>query len=1121
MDLVPIVNGAGANASDLMSTLAANWQQWSSTIILIGILAVLAGFVARIWKRASVSIETILFSNWRLALLGATGLVLSLASGWTTWDGMRNFTNEPLLSGMITFGIQGVMLIVAWLIGESFATGMNQRHNGSGGWDVTAAGLIALLTMISFGIWFGGSSTGTSAEAGLQPVTNWFDSPEAHTIQRFAAYAAITAVLAAVVITLHQSDFGANYVQSARIMVKNGVLWVMFLACMATSVFFSFDSLFSTIFPAEERQRAAELRAQNQVAGLVADIGATITTQRAEEQQALFTTKAWLEYEAQLDKLASQAQGAKDEIEKFFVKKMEERRQMVSEQQERMASAQSGQAGLQARKIQMTEELSRLAGDRPQLAVAVQQQQQVVLEIERSLDEKRALTLAEEKGVEGSGKVGRGQFWRAAKAEEAKVRAQLQVAKERLASPQKRLANLDKRSATIKAELAQIDGEIAKLEGEALTAEQRIQAFQQPGAEEKGPAIDPSRVLPIFERAKAEFRQQPTVQRLAKLQQQCGQLVAAMASTPATKDKVRGIDCDPKYASEAATTVFALNRGAETFAATCEGGDRIAQQRSTDALFAFARKCLSDSGLPSANTDRLRTTINISELNRDDKAHRFVVTWNAFQDGNRLAYLALAIAIAIDALVFMSGLFGANAVRSPLQDVPSRKAYSAKQLEAMIENALLPDVFENAHGVLSVMQPTDRPIDGFTQEIVIPYHAADGYASVFKVLNAASAIGAAHRDEHRPERYFVRAELVQFLNLVVKRALEENKDLVRLVNLRQDIAHALQPDPGGNAEVVLRNLTPITRRTGDFSSLVVMRDVPAEDERVVRNLLNAGTTMDVVMQSRDKGEEDYYLVHRQLYRTLARIAATTPKLPDPRGRRLLDGPRHGGALNEAERGISERPSRTLLNAPDRAEGADNAYASGKAEFNIEALSGHYRTEILVSLGFADDSVDQIISNDDIIDAASDAWTALAAEGKNNHLLRGKLHSFERQFEKLFAQSVEGLVHPQDRGTQREEVAEDIALEVEQAKHMLLLHPDAGLIEDLIEGLEQAAASDGGLRQAEDSLLFRLRNVREHLRNSDLSLVKPWRDIEGILLSHPDEDLPKVIRPQFNRNDNNS
>ena len=36
----------------------------------------------------------------------------------------------------------------------------------------------------------------------------------------------------------------------------------------------------------------------------------------------------------------------------------------------------------------------------------------------------------------------------------------------------------------------------------------------------------------------------------------------------------------------------------------------------------------------------------------------------------------------------MSGLFGANAVRSPLSDVPSCKARSASQLEATINAAL-------------------------------------------------------------------------------------------------------------------------------------------------------------------------------------------------------------------------------------------------------------------------------------------------------------------------------------------------------------------------------------------------------------------------------------------------
>ena len=58
--------------------------------------------------------------HWHLALLMLTAIALSVASGWTTWDGMSNFTDSPWLSFLITFGIQGVMLVTAWLIGRSF-----------------------------------------------------------------------------------------------------------------------------------------------------------------------------------------------------------------------------------------------------------------------------------------------------------------------------------------------------------------------------------------------------------------------------------------------------------------------------------------------------------------------------------------------------------------------------------------------------------------------------------------------------------------------------------------------------------------------------------------------------------------------------------------------------------------------------------------------------------------------------------------------------------------------------------------------------------------------------------------------------------------------------------------
>src|SRR5882672_11330832 len=92
----------------------------------------LAGFVLLLLfssNRVRDGIHKALTENWQLTLLASTGIALSLASAYTTFDGLRNFTSAPLLSVFISFGIQGVMLIVAWLIGESFAVGMKDRKS--------------------------------------------------------------------------------------------------------------------------------------------------------------------------------------------------------------------------------------------------------------------------------------------------------------------------------------------------------------------------------------------------------------------------------------------------------------------------------------------------------------------------------------------------------------------------------------------------------------------------------------------------------------------------------------------------------------------------------------------------------------------------------------------------------------------------------------------------------------------------------------------------------------------------------------------------------------------------------------------------------------------------------
>ena len=105
----------------VMANPAAYARSILLTVVVIAALIALFKVGPRLWR----AIEEVFFTNWQLAMLGTAAIVLSLAGGWTTWDGMTNFTGEPVLSLMFTFGIHGVMLIVAWLIGESFATGMS------------------------------------------------------------------------------------------------------------------------------------------------------------------------------------------------------------------------------------------------------------------------------------------------------------------------------------------------------------------------------------------------------------------------------------------------------------------------------------------------------------------------------------------------------------------------------------------------------------------------------------------------------------------------------------------------------------------------------------------------------------------------------------------------------------------------------------------------------------------------------------------------------------------------------------------------------------------------------------------------------------------------------------
>jgi hypothetical protein len=1101
-----IAGTAEKTARDIGSAIVASPTAFLSyTLVTIALMSML-GVVWRMRGRLGRAIEESLFSNWRLGLLGTTGIVLSLASGYTTWDGMRNFTGEPVLSGMVTFGIQGVMLIVAWLIGESFAVGMNQRARPGRVTPPLLHPLLANLIGSVIGItlfvvallWIVGLAGG---EAGPSPTSAvWWTRLGDNLLL------VVTALLALVLVALYAaSDLVKPYLQSLRIVIKNSVLWVMFLACMATSVFFSFDSLFTSIFPQSERMRAAELRAQNQVSGLVADIDARITSVRLQEQQRLFQSRGFTAYDAELDRLADASRAAASEIERYFNDRIEERNRAVKEQQERITTAQAGQAGLALKKQSIGDELVRLRSERPGLAAEFAEKKADVEGRQREIDAKRVEALAEAGGVEGTGKEGKGPIYRQRMEELAKLQAALKIAEERLADARKRLTAAETRIVDIERQQSAIDGDLAKLKGEQETAEQRIRLSQDGPATDPGARVDPARITPAFETARAAFRQQPTTERLAAVQQLCGQIYTAMATaSPATKQAVADIDCDPKQAAEAASVVFALETGSAAFAARCKGGDKLAGLTSTDALFAFARSCLLDSSLPSRETDELRTRVNAIELARDDKAHRFVVTWNAFQDGNRLAYLALAIAIAIDSLVFMSGLFGANAMRSPLSDVPTPRARSAQQLEASINAALGSARHDTAHLVLSELRPITNT-DGFSAVVTLDGLDKPTADRIRMVLTAGADILAVEAVSTSPETYRVRSELREYLSAVVDRHLKRDKTAGQKARLEQVVAAALFPHPQEHADIVIGHLDPLKPVDG-FTSTVSLTALGGSlgeeyDARVIRRVMNAGATVDMVAP--DKTEDGRFYVRPELYETLLMLSARSPRSPEfaASRRRVLDeiahrrgeiadrrGPVEGGRLDADTPRIETGPPPRTLAAPAGRRPTADPDADRRRQI---------RETLLAAIGLDADAWAQV--SGPTYGAALAAGDEFARARRHNRRLDDALigRDEEARMRLDTAQDHLGLADEREQAWLKE--ARD---RIDQNWSVLMLLPDGPYeraLDDMIEDMEPAAA-DGRLKPRDLALLEAVKRLRSALAANTRDSTAAWVDLERALAS---------------------
>ncbi len=1069
-------------------------------------------------------------TNWQLTVLATSAFLLSVAAGSRTWDGMAQFTGEPVLSLLITFGLQGVMLIIAWLIGESFAAGLASGRSKAAHGGVIRRFSGGVAGLVVGGLLFTAAAVLGALYLGLIDPSRpaWGLAANDKLIQQIT-FGAIAIMLIGPLFMARSGGIIGDYANGIRIVLGNAVLWIMFFATAGTAVFFSYISLFDSIFPASERVRAAEIRAINQVSGIVADVGELATRRRIAEADALFQSQAWGAYEHELDKAVRLASVAPEKIREEMVRVLREQESRIARLEEQRANASGGQAGLAQRKTALGEELGRLTAERPEVAVAVQEQKTVVSGVERRLDEQRAKVMAEEKGVEGSGKAGRGQFWRAAREEEGKMQAEMQVARERLKGHETRLGGIDKRIATIRAEIAQIDGDLAKLVGEAETAQRMIAVAKTAGTGDRQEMTDPSATAAALERERQNFRQKPEQASLATLQSLCTTLQGVSLKVASLRNDAAGIDCDPKQATEAAAPVFALNAGLAAYAQNCAGGDRLPQTGGTDALLSFGRKCLQDSGLASREAAPLAARFSALDLSRDDKAHKFVVSANAFTDGNRLAYLALALAIGMDTLILMAALFGASAVRSPLTDLDGISELTPEQLEAAIDATLL-QTAEPAR-TLSALLQAQRPIsgtNGYTSEIWIDDQDPMG-DDMRAVLTAGASIGAVRPYGDGRSQFQIKTGLSRYIAVAQKKKWPKKSEEATRRDLLRVVGVALLPDTKDNAEAVIEELHPISDLDGYAAEVNVNALADESRLRLIRGVLGAGATVSGAVL-RDQRSDGRYFVSSDFYRTLLLMRAGEygprgggPALPGPRPdnpRRLQDEPPRmitSGAKPPRSSGspsLTQRLETYAARPSLRHEGHDAAVRSGRVDAALRAEqvdARAYIDEIISRLGFNADSatIDWLRADDE--ERPKRAGAALDKLMETKTTLGAQVRELDRAGRAQIDSEAQRLCNGVDAA--HAQAINAAAIEVYEALPMLVLLPGGRFEEVLrfcLDKLDDAGAPDSGHRDIDYRMQRQMRMLANELAQLDRATHDSWGKVESLLLNYDEQGVPLMV-----------
>jgi predicted nucleic acid-binding Zn-ribbon protein len=474
-------------------------------------------------------------------------------------------------------------------------------------------------------------------------------------------------LITGVVYCFRANEFVRPYVQGLGVIAKSTVLWVMFLASMTASVFFSFDYHFNSIFREKLRKETAESRAQEKLPKVMNDLSSKVRARSKTEKDALFTEEAWKKYEQQLDRVKEVANRSPELVRIRDEQDSAKRQERAAELERQLATLTIQVKPLEQRKVDIDERLEKSNSQHQKIQETLEEQREEVRRQEQALAQAKAKAKMEESGTSGpglTGKIGRKSGWNNAMKAVKAIEGSLAGAKEKLDTTNNQLKQIEKEINVIQADSAELEPRLRDLKSEETIARGKLQEVRKAGSTIDTEA-DVRRHRRQLDVQKTDFGDTPTAALLKNLQSSCTELKGIGMSVQA--DDAGRIDCDPKEMSSKLSKFIADQDRTSAFINECAKAENFTSLKETQSMVEFASNCLQKSGLPHSEIDTLYAVVREIRDMRDDTAQSFIVTLNAFRERNWLAYLALAIAITIDLLILFAGLFGATTVTGPLE----------------------------------------------------------------------------------------------------------------------------------------------------------------------------------------------------------------------------------------------------------------------------------------------------------------------------------------------------------------------------------------------------------------------------------------------------------------------